>query len=587
MGILFRINKLKMMGGQKQEDLYKILGITKKAEQAEIKTVFRKLALKWHPDKNDSPEAKETFQKISMAYSILVDPKKREMYDKYGVVDEQFQDGFDDFFGDMDGCGFDDFLDSFMNMDFMFNMDKMFGKGMKMGGGRGKGGKGKTGKGSRAGPGPKVSKKEEREFMKMMNTVGGGMMGGESPFDMDDMGGMEEMMGMMGGMGMGGGMGGMEDMMAQMLGGMGGMGGPDGPDPAMIQHLLGEMGMPGMGMPGMGGGKKKTAATKANTKKAANKKSDPEDEWESAGSSDEDCCEPPKLNMDEYEIANPTGDPGHIPAKKPAPKVESDSESEYESSEEEPPKGGQQMSGMRAFFEAMKSMPPKNPNHPDHPDYNKELAEKNMAEVKAGRRSKLPELERTARDLKENKEPVGVRRPIEELAEQIKAEEAAEKKAAKSKKRSLKKKDKKSGGQLGDFKPSSKVNAKKDDMLFAQMEKELHSKGGKGLGPGGVFGSNDGEYADFMDSGMEKEMGLLFKMFLREKGLPNTTFMNDKLCTEFENWLDAGIQGDPNMPDDMFAGFLGGMGMGGMGGMPGLGAPKPPAKGQANRGRKL
>jgi hypothetical protein len=58
-----------MLRAEKQEDLYKILGITKKADQSEVKTVFRKLALKWHPDKNDSPEAKETFQKISMAYS--------------------------------------------------------------------------------------------------------------------------------------------------------------------------------------------------------------------------------------------------------------------------------------------------------------------------------------------------------------------------------------------------------------------------------------------------------------------------------------------------------------------------------------
>ena len=116
-------------------------------------------------------------------------------------------------------------------------------------------------------------------------------------------------------------------------------------------------------------------------------------------------------------------------------------------------------------------------------------------------------------------------------------------------------------------------------MLFKQMEKELHSKGGKGLGPGGVFGTNEGEFSEFMDSGMEKEMGLLFKMFLREKGLPNTTFMNDKLCTEFEKWLDAGLMGQPDMPDDMFAGFLGGM----------SGGPdkKPAPKGQPNRGRKL
>jgi DnaJ-class molecular chaperone len=99
-------------------------------------------------------------------YIVLIDPKKREVYDKYGIVDEQYQDGFDDFFGDMGGCDYEDFLDQFMNMDFMFDMENMFASGFKMGGGGGRGrGKGMAKKAGRGPRGqPKVSKREEKEF---------------------------------------------------------------------------------------------------------------------------------------------------------------------------------------------------------------------------------------------------------------------------------------------------------------------------------------------------------------------------------------------------------------------------------------
>ncbi|MFX1392416.1 MAG: DnaJ C-terminal domain-containing protein [Promethearchaeota archaeon] len=70
------------------KDYYKILGIDKGASKEEIKRAFRKMARKYHPDVNpDEPKSGEKFKEINEAYSILSDDKKREMYDKFGVVE--------------------------------------------------------------------------------------------------------------------------------------------------------------------------------------------------------------------------------------------------------------------------------------------------------------------------------------------------------------------------------------------------------------------------------------------------------------------------------------------------------------------
>ncbi len=66
-------------------DYYEILGVGKNATQDEIKKAYRKLALKWHPDKNKSKEAEAKFKEINKAYEVLSDPKKRSMYDQYGA----------------------------------------------------------------------------------------------------------------------------------------------------------------------------------------------------------------------------------------------------------------------------------------------------------------------------------------------------------------------------------------------------------------------------------------------------------------------------------------------------------------------
>ncbi|CAF93917.1 unnamed protein product [Tetraodon nigroviridis] len=77
------------------ESVYKVLGLEKGASAEDIKKAYRKLALKYHPDKNpDNPEAAEKFKEINNANSILNDEAKRRIYDEYGsmglYVSEQF-----------------------------------------------------------------------------------------------------------------------------------------------------------------------------------------------------------------------------------------------------------------------------------------------------------------------------------------------------------------------------------------------------------------------------------------------------------------------------------------------------------------
>jgi DnaJ-class molecular chaperone len=69
-------------------NLYEILGIFENASTEEIEKKFKKLAIKYHPDKNKDPSAKEKFEKISKAKDILTNPEKRSRYDKYGITDE-------------------------------------------------------------------------------------------------------------------------------------------------------------------------------------------------------------------------------------------------------------------------------------------------------------------------------------------------------------------------------------------------------------------------------------------------------------------------------------------------------------------
>jgi len=64
-------------------DFYKILGVEKNANKDELKKAYRKLAVQYHPDKN--PTGEEQFKKISEAYQVLSDDKKRMLYDRGGI----------------------------------------------------------------------------------------------------------------------------------------------------------------------------------------------------------------------------------------------------------------------------------------------------------------------------------------------------------------------------------------------------------------------------------------------------------------------------------------------------------------------
>jgi len=98
-----------------KRDYYEILGVKKDATKAEIKKAYRKLAMKYHPDRNKEPDAEAKFKEISEAYAVLSDDKKRADYDAYGHA------GFDNMYSQEDifrGANFQGFEDLFRNMGF-------------------------------------------------------------------------------------------------------------------------------------------------------------------------------------------------------------------------------------------------------------------------------------------------------------------------------------------------------------------------------------------------------------------------------------------------------------------------------------
>lgn len=105
-----------------KQDYYKILGIDKKASKSDIKKAYRKLALKYHPDKNPDKAAEEKFKEISEAYAVLYDDEKRRLYDQYGHsgIDQRYS--YEDIFR---GADFSDIFRG-MGFDFDFGFNDIF-----------------------------------------------------------------------------------------------------------------------------------------------------------------------------------------------------------------------------------------------------------------------------------------------------------------------------------------------------------------------------------------------------------------------------------------------------------------------------
>ena len=106
---------------------YEVLEVSKDCSGAELKKAYRKLAMKYHPDRNpDNKKAEDNFKVVNEAYQVLSDDEKRSLYDRYGKAGLEGQGGMGGGFG---GAGMDDIMDIF---------NSMFGGSGGMGGGFGR-----------------------------------------------------------------------------------------------------------------------------------------------------------------------------------------------------------------------------------------------------------------------------------------------------------------------------------------------------------------------------------------------------------------------------------------------------------------
>src|SRR5512136_2537789 len=93
-----------------KKDYYEVLGVAKDSSEKDIKGAYRKLAMKYHPDRSEEPGAEERFKEISEAYAVLSDPEKRQKYDQFGHAGINSQYSQEDLFR---GVNFEDLLRGF------------------------------------------------------------------------------------------------------------------------------------------------------------------------------------------------------------------------------------------------------------------------------------------------------------------------------------------------------------------------------------------------------------------------------------------------------------------------------------------
>jgi molecular chaperone DnaJ len=118
------------MASSKQQDFYAVLDVTREASAEQIKSAYRKAAMKWHPDRNpeNKHEAELNFRAAAEAYSVLSDPQKRSIYDRFGHAGLGSR-GFEA--GGFNASIFEDFQDILGDL---FGFEDIFGGGRRRGG---------------------------------------------------------------------------------------------------------------------------------------------------------------------------------------------------------------------------------------------------------------------------------------------------------------------------------------------------------------------------------------------------------------------------------------------------------------------